>query len=187
MPPTSVYIYTCLLHTHINYTCMQRSSVAGFFNLSGCLVATNRHTSVYPHGIVCVCVRKHTHTHSLQLYEWCCSYHSMRNSLVALLEALFARVNLVKIQDNTPIAFSGYVHGQGYPQIFKNVNLGPWQYVGGTSTHQSLPFDETFSKHWVSRLRWDRIFFVKNGLDIFDGEHSFQIKGWMAWSMTQRT
>jgi len=30
-------------------------------------------------------------------------------------------------------------------------------------------------------------FFVKNGLDIFDGEHSFQIKGCMTWSMTQRT
>jgi len=30
-------------------------------------------------------------------------------------------------------------------------------------------------------------FLVKNALDIFDGEHSFQIKWRLTWSMTQRT
>ena len=81
----------------------------------------------------------------------------------------------------------GKVYGQGYPQILTNVHSDPCQHVGGTSTHESLPLDETASKYWVSRLRWDQVFLVKNGLNIFDGEHSFQIKGWTIWSMTQRT
>jgi len=57
----------------------------------------------------------------------------------------------------TPV---GEVHGPGYP-AFPNcdkLQTGPWQSFEGTTTHQSLPLDETAPKDQVSRSRWNRIF-----------------------------
>jgi hypothetical protein len=45
------------------------------------------------------------------------------------------------------------VHGSSYPVNAHKLRTGQWQYFGGTSTHHSLPLDETASKYWVSRSR----------------------------------
>jgi len=50
---------------------------------------------------VCVCVHAHTHTHKqkhLHVYiDRCCFHYFIRNSLVAFLEALFARIFLLHL------------------------------------------------------------------------------------------
>jgi len=55
------------------------------------------------------------------------------------------------------LPFHGEVHGPGYPAFPYKLRTGLWQLFGGTTTHQSLPLDETAPKNWVSRSRWDRI------------------------------
>jgi len=45
------------------------------------------------------------------------------------------------------------MHGPGYPANAHKVRTRQWQYFGGTSTHRSLPLDETASKYWVARSR----------------------------------
>ena len=58
------------------------------------------------------------------------------------------------------------MHGPGHPANAHKLRTGQWQYFGGTSTHHSLPLDETASNYWVSRSRKSRVFLLKNRLDM---------------------
>ena len=44
----------------------------------------------------------------------------------------------------------GEVHGLGYPAFPHKLRTGPWQLFGGTSTHPSLPLDETAPNNLVT-------------------------------------
>ena len=102
------------------------------------------------------------------------SYITGNSSLEPLLEGLLAKCTVRVIHKSSQICIQAH-DIMIMLEVLPHINL----YL---STRQPQNI-------WVSRSRWDRIFFVKNALDVFDGpgEHSFQIKGWMRWSMTQRT
>jgi len=86
-----------------------------------------------------ICTYTHMHTHTYAHEHTCaCMTPSTRWSTDTETHNLCRNMH------------TGEVHGQGYPQILTNVHSGPWQYFGGTSTHQSLPLDETASKYWVT-------------------------------------
>ena len=50
------------------------------------------------------------------------------------------------------------MHGPGYPAFSHKLHTGPWQLFAGTSTHQSLPLDETAPNNRVSRSRKSQSF-----------------------------
>jgi len=56
------------------------------------------------------------------------------------------------------MAQAKYTVRPGEQALAQKLRTGPWQYFGGTTTHHSLPLDETSSNYWVSRSRKDLSF-----------------------------
>jgi len=72
------------------------------------------------------------------------------------------------------------VDGPGYPANAHKLCTGQWWYLGGTSTHYSLPVDKTASRYWVPRSRQDRIFLSKIHsicLDLTEQSFQFRMEG----------
>jgi len=65
IPPLSIYIHMCTLHTYTNI-CMLKLSPSGFFGPSRCLTESRllcSHPSTPFVQCVCVCAYTHTYTH----------------------------------------------------------------------------------------------------------------------------
>jgi len=56
------------------------------------------------------------------------------------------------------MAQAKYTVRPGEQAFAQKLRTGPWQYFVGTTTHRSLPLDETSSNYWVSRSRKDLFF-----------------------------
>jgi len=90
---------------------------------------------------------------------WCCYWHPVECATLSYTQVPQSVKNPFCPPHSLAFlkSWGGEVHGLGYPAFPYKLRTGPWQLSGGTTTHQSLPLDETAPNNWVSRSRWDRI------------------------------